>query len=150
MKIAEHFFSTEPSIKEVSKERAKESMQPLDMVAVPSDDSRRLEEFPERLVDCLAGLIARGTTPRDIVGCDVEQAATGWGATAAGEQAVSRSIDLWVIALPCFPCLLLTQRSPDRDVLSQTISGARVSSAPNPLPARCTASSFSTASTFFL
>ena len=45
-------------------------MQPLDMVAAPSDDSRRLEEFPDRLVDCLAGLIASGTTPRDIVGRD--------------------------------------------------------------------------------
>ena len=45
-------------------------MQPLDMVAVPSDDSRRLEQFPDRLVDCLAGLIASGTTPRDIVGRD--------------------------------------------------------------------------------
>jgi hypothetical protein len=35
--IAEHFFSTEPSIKEVSKERAKESMQPLDMVVSRND-----------------------------------------------------------------------------------------------------------------
>ena len=35
--IAEHFFSTEPSIKLVSKERAKESMQPLDMVVSRND-----------------------------------------------------------------------------------------------------------------
>lgn len=45
-------------------------MQPLHMVAPPSDDPRRLKEFPEQLVAYLKGLIERGHTPRDIVGRD--------------------------------------------------------------------------------
>lgn len=45
-------------------------MQPLDMVAPPSDDPRRLKEFPERLVAYLKGMIERGHTPRDIVNRD--------------------------------------------------------------------------------
>ncbi len=45
-------------------------MQPLHMVAPPSDDARRLNEFPEQLVGYLAGLIERGQTPRDIVSRD--------------------------------------------------------------------------------
>jgi len=42
-------------------------MQPLQMVAPPSDDPRRLKEFPELLVNHLKGMIERGHTPRDIV-----------------------------------------------------------------------------------
>ncbi len=42
-------------------------MQPLHMVAPPSDDPRRMQEFPEELVGYLKGLIERGQTPRDIV-----------------------------------------------------------------------------------
>lgn len=42
-------------------------MQPLDMVAPPSDDPRRLSEFPKQLVHYLQGLLERGHTPRDIV-----------------------------------------------------------------------------------
>lgn len=42
-------------------------MQPLHMVAPPSDDPRRLTEFPEQLVTYLQGLLERGHTPRDIV-----------------------------------------------------------------------------------
>ncbi len=42
-------------------------MQPLHMVAPPSDDPRRLNEFPAELVEHLAGLIAKGLRPRDIV-----------------------------------------------------------------------------------
>ncbi|MEE2776609.1 MAG: dihydroxy-acid dehydratase [Acidobacteriota bacterium] len=45
-------------------------MEPLDMVAAPSDDARRLEVFPDQLIGYLEGLIASGTTPRDIVGRD--------------------------------------------------------------------------------
>ncbi|NND92614.1 MAG: dihydroxy-acid dehydratase [Granulosicoccus sp.] len=45
-------------------------MQPLHMVATPSDDPRRLEEFPAQLVGYLKGLIERGDTPRDIVSRD--------------------------------------------------------------------------------
>jgi len=45
-------------------------MQPLHMVAPPSDDPRRLEEFPEQLVNYLKGMIERGHTPRDIVSRD--------------------------------------------------------------------------------
>ena len=42
-------------------------MQPLHMVAPPSDDPRRLEQFPAELVDHLANLMERGIRPRDIV-----------------------------------------------------------------------------------
>ena len=45
-------------------------MEPLHMVAPPSDDPRRLTQFPGELVDCLKGMIDSGTTPRDIVGRD--------------------------------------------------------------------------------
>lgn len=45
-------------------------MQPLHMVAPPSDDPRRLKEFPEELVGYLKCMIDSGTTPRDIVGRD--------------------------------------------------------------------------------
>ncbi len=42
-------------------------MQPLHMVAPPSDDPRRVNEFPKELVGHLANLIAKDLKPRDIV-----------------------------------------------------------------------------------
>ncbi len=42
-------------------------MQPLHMVAPPSDDPRRVEQFPAELVELLANLIAKDLKPRDIV-----------------------------------------------------------------------------------
>ena len=45
-------------------------MQPLNMVSPPSDDPRRLQEFPEQLVNYLQGMIERGDTPRHIVSRD--------------------------------------------------------------------------------
>lgn len=42
-------------------------LQPLHMVAPPSDDPRRLEEFPEQLVSYLADMMEKGLKPRDIV-----------------------------------------------------------------------------------
>jgi dihydroxy-acid dehydratase len=42
-------------------------MEPLQMVAPASDDPRRLEEFPEALVDCLQAMDAAAVRPRDIV-----------------------------------------------------------------------------------
>ncbi|MBL6952793.1 MAG: dihydroxy-acid dehydratase [Alphaproteobacteria bacterium] len=45
-------------------------MQPLHMVAPPSDDPRRLEQFPGELVDYLKAMIDSNTMPRDIVGRD--------------------------------------------------------------------------------
>ncbi len=42
-------------------------MEPLHMVAPPSDDPRRLTDFPEELVDCLVTMTAKGITPRTIV-----------------------------------------------------------------------------------
>ena len=42
-------------------------MEPLHMVAPPSDDPRRLREFPGQLVDCLVTLTRKGIKPRDIV-----------------------------------------------------------------------------------
>lgn len=45
-------------------------MPPLHMVAPPSDDPRRLNEFPAELVAYLTGRIDRNDTPRDIVNRD--------------------------------------------------------------------------------
>ena len=42
-------------------------MQPLHMVSPASQDSRRIDEFPDQLVDYLAKMIQNGITPRDIV-----------------------------------------------------------------------------------
>jgi dihydroxy-acid dehydratase len=42
-------------------------MEPLHMVAPPSDDPRRLAEFPAELVDCLVTMTRKGITPRAIV-----------------------------------------------------------------------------------
>ena len=42
-------------------------MEPLHMVAPPSDDPRRLAEFPEELVDCLVTMTTKGIRPRQIV-----------------------------------------------------------------------------------
>jgi len=42
-------------------------LEPLHMVAPTSDDPRRVEEFPEQLIDCLVTMVARGIRPRDIV-----------------------------------------------------------------------------------
>jgi dihydroxy-acid dehydratase len=42
-------------------------MEPLQMVAPPSDDPRRLTEFPGALVDCLVAMTEAGIRPRDIV-----------------------------------------------------------------------------------
>jgi dihydroxy-acid dehydratase len=42
-------------------------LEPLHMVAPPSDDPRRLTEFPEQTVDCLLAMQREGITPRDIV-----------------------------------------------------------------------------------
>jgi dihydroxy-acid dehydratase len=42
-------------------------MEPLHMVAPASDDPRRLEEFPDQLVDCLLAMTKEGIKPRDIV-----------------------------------------------------------------------------------
>ena len=45
-------------------------MQPLHMVAPPSDDPRRLKEFPAELVGHLANVMKKNIKPRDIVGRD--------------------------------------------------------------------------------
>lgn len=45
-------------------------MQPLHMVAPPSDDTRRLDQFPDELVGYLQKMLESGTRPRDIVGRD--------------------------------------------------------------------------------
>jgi dihydroxy-acid dehydratase len=42
-------------------------LEPLHMVAPPSDDDRRATEFPDQLVDCLVTMTARGIGPRDLV-----------------------------------------------------------------------------------
>src|SRR5262245_16327966 len=45
-------------------------MEPLHMVAPPSDDPRRVNEFAGELVDLLANLMQKDLKPRDIVGRD--------------------------------------------------------------------------------
>jgi len=42
-------------------------MEPLQMVAPPSDDPRRLKEFPGQLIDCLVAMTDAGIRPREIV-----------------------------------------------------------------------------------
>jgi dihydroxy-acid dehydratase len=42
-------------------------MEPLHMVSPPSDDERRLREFPDQLIDCLLTMTRQGIRPRDIV-----------------------------------------------------------------------------------
>jgi dihydroxy-acid dehydratase len=42
-------------------------LEPLHMVSPPSDDPRRLAEFPDQLVDCLLAMTREGIRPRDIV-----------------------------------------------------------------------------------
>ncbi len=42
-------------------------LEPLHMVAPTSDDPRRVETFPDQLVDCLITMAERGIRPRDIV-----------------------------------------------------------------------------------
>ncbi len=42
-------------------------MEPLQMVSPTAEDSRRIEEFPRELVDCLVTMTERGIRPRDIV-----------------------------------------------------------------------------------
>tara|TARA_B100000459_G_scaffold144525_2_gene107416 strand:+ start:268 stop:2136 length:1869 start_codon:yes stop_codon:yes gene_type:complete len=45
-------------------------LEPLHMIAPPSDDKRRLEKFPSELVDYLQAMIESQVTPRDIVNRD--------------------------------------------------------------------------------
>jgi len=42
-------------------------LEPLHMVSPPSDDPRRLTEFPNQTVDCLLAMTKEGIRPRDIV-----------------------------------------------------------------------------------
>ncbi len=42
-------------------------LQPLHMVAPASDDPRRMNEFPEQLIDYLVSMMEKGLRPRDIV-----------------------------------------------------------------------------------
>jgi dihydroxy-acid dehydratase len=42
-------------------------LEPLHMVAPPSDDPRRLAEFPDQLIDCLLAMTSRDIRPRQIV-----------------------------------------------------------------------------------
>ena len=42
-------------------------MEPLHMIAPPSDDARRVEQFPDELIDCLVTMTDRNIRPRDIV-----------------------------------------------------------------------------------
>ncbi|HEX3081676.1 MAG TPA: dihydroxy-acid dehydratase, partial [Candidatus Saccharimonadia bacterium] len=42
-------------------------MQPLHMVSPASEDERRIQDFPDELIDCLITMTKRGIKPRDIV-----------------------------------------------------------------------------------
>ena len=45
-------------------------IEPLEMVSPPSDDLRRIQQFPQKLVDYLNSMIQSQVTPRDIVSRD--------------------------------------------------------------------------------
>ncbi len=45
-------------------------LEPLHMVSPPSDDVRRVNDFPKELIDHLSRMIDSGMTPREIVGRD--------------------------------------------------------------------------------
>jgi dihydroxy-acid dehydratase len=83
-------------------------LEPLHMVSPPSDDPRRLHEFPDQLVDCLLALTAKGITPRDIVTpASLRNAMTVAMAMGGSTNVVLHSveiaraagIDLWTEAL---------------------------------------------------
>ncbi len=42
-------------------------LEPLHMIAPPSDDPRRIEQFPDELVECIVTMTERNIRPRDIV-----------------------------------------------------------------------------------
>ena len=42
-------------------------LEPLHMVSPASDDPRRLDDFPDEMVDCLLTMTERGIRPSDIV-----------------------------------------------------------------------------------
>lgn len=79
-------------------------LEPLHMVAPPSDDPRRLTEFPDQLIDCLLAMTSRGIRPRDIVtpaalrnGLTVAIAMGGSTNVALHSVEIARAagIDLW-------------------------------------------------------
>ncbi len=79
-------------------------MEPLHMVAPSSEDGRRIEEFPQQLVDCLVTMTRRGIRPRDIVTpasiCNALTMAIALGGSTnvalhSVEIARAAGIDLW-------------------------------------------------------
>ncbi len=83
-------------------------LEPLHMVSPPSDDPRRLSEFPDQTVDCLLTMTGRGIRPRDIVTpASLRNALTVAAAMGGSTNVVLHSveiaraagIDLWAEAL---------------------------------------------------
>jgi dihydroxy-acid dehydratase len=96
-------------------------LEPLHMVAPPSDDPRRLNEFPDEIVDCLLTMTKQGIRPRDIVTpASLRNALTV--ATAMGgstnvllhsvEIARAAGIDLWQDVISQDDFNRLTRRLP--------------------------------------
>ena len=83
-------------------------LEPLHMVSPPSDDPRRLTEFPDQTVDCLLTMTGRGIRPRDIVTpASLRNALTVAAAMGGSTNVVLHSVeiaraagvDLWAEAL---------------------------------------------------
>jgi dihydroxy-acid dehydratase len=83
-------------------------LEPLHMVSPPSDDPRRLADFPDQLVDCLLAMTTKGIRPRDIVTPSALRNAMTVAIAMGGstnvvlhsvEIARAAGIDLWADAL---------------------------------------------------
>jgi dihydroxy-acid dehydratase len=83
-------------------------LEPLHMVSPPSDDPRRLAEFPDQAVDCLLAMGSRDIRPRDIVTPAALRNALTVAAAMGGstnvllhsvEIARAAGIDLWAEVL---------------------------------------------------
>jgi dihydroxy-acid dehydratase len=83
-------------------------LEPLHMVSPPSDDPRRLADFPDQLVDCLLAMTSNDIRPRDIVTPSSLRNALTVAIAMGGstnvvlhsvELARAAGIDLWAEAL---------------------------------------------------
>ena len=96
-------------------------LEPLHMVSPPSDDPRRLTEFPDQTVDCLLTMTGRNIRPRDIVTpASLRNALTVAAAMGGSTNVVLHSveiaraagIDLWAEALSQYDFNQLARRLP--------------------------------------
>src|SRR5207248_6476173 len=96
-------------------------MQPLHMVSPAAEDPRRINAFPEQLVDVLLTLTERGVRPRDIVTASALRNAVTVAMAMGGstnvmlhsvEIARAAGIDLWRDVMPQQEFNALSHRLP--------------------------------------